>query len=79
MVSEASPDREEIEGGEWDEEPASIEVWRWGRAVRVAIRSEKSMGKAIELTRQEARDLISDIERALLSTVRKVRDEPRAD
>lgn len=38
-------------------ESCSVEVWRWGRKIRLAIRSEDSVGKCIELSPDDAMDL----------------------
>jgi hypothetical protein len=62
----------------WHDESASVEVWRWGPKVRLAIRSEDSVGKAIELTLDEARSLAAQLDSATRSGTRKVRDEPQA-
>lgn len=67
----------ERDGG-WHSENASVEVWRWGPTVRLAIRSEDSTGKAIELTFEEARSLAAQLDRATRSTTRLVKDEPQA-
>ena len=63
---------------QWREENCSVEVIRWGPAVWVAIRSEQSVGKAVELTLDEARDLAAELTRAANSTKRRIRDEPQA-
>ena len=63
---------------DWCEENASVEVWRWGRVVRLAIRSEQSIGKCIELTLEEARSLAADLDCSTRIHARKVRDEPQA-
>jgi hypothetical protein len=59
-------------------ENCSVEVARWGPNVWLAIRSEQSVGKAIELTLDEASDLAAELTRAASSTQRRIRDEPRA-
>lgn len=66
------------EGSDWHEENASVEVWRWGGAVRVAIRSENSVGKSIELPLPDARDLAERLLAAVNSNRRKVKDEPQS-
>ncbi|MDE2106117.1 MAG: hypothetical protein KGL39_53335 [Patescibacteria group bacterium] len=74
------PDGVMAEGitGDWHEENASVEVWRWGRAVRLAIRSEDSAGKAVELTLAEARTIGDQLLRAATPQGRLIRDEPLA-
>lgn len=59
-------------------EPCSVEVWRWGPKVRLAIRSEDSVGKCIELTLEDARDLAQRLTSTITGTRRAIRDEPQA-
>lgn len=59
-------------------ENASVEVLRWGASIWLTIRSEQSVGKAIELTLDEARRVGRELERAASSTQRRIRDEPQA-
>ena len=62
----------------WHYENASVEVWRWGPVVHLAIRSEDSKGKATELTLGEAKTLAEQLFACATSQQRKVRDEPQA-
>jgi hypothetical protein len=59
-------------------EACSVEVWRWGRAIRLAIRSEESVGKCIELNLDEAHDLAERILSTMRGMKRPIRDEPQA-
>lgn len=59
-------------------EPCSVEVWRWGRAIRLAIRSEDSVGKCIELSLDDAADLAQRLTATINADKRRIRDEPQA-
>lgn len=59
-------------------EACSIEVWRWGDAIRIAIRSQDSVGKCIELPIDEARDFANRVSASASNFVRAIRDEPQA-
>ena len=63
---------------DWHEEMASVEVWRWGTSIRLAIRSEDSVGKCIELSVPDARDLAERLLSTINAGKRKVKDDPRA-
>ena len=59
-------------------EACSVEVWRWGRSVRLAIRSEDSPGKCIELSLDDAQDLAHRLTATINTDKRAIRDEPQA-
>ena len=70
-------DNEQDEEG-FRHESCSVEVWRWGRAVRLAVRSEDSPGKCIELSLDDAQDLAHRLTATINADKRRIRDEPRA-
>lgn len=59
-------------------ESCSVEVWRWGRRIRLAIRSEDSVGKCIELELAEAMELSERLVATINADKRRIRDEPQA-
>jgi hypothetical protein len=63
---------------DWHPEDASVEVWRWGRSIRLAIRSRQSVGKCIELSLDDAQSLAERLISTMNADRRKVRDEPQA-
>ena len=66
------------EAPEGTEQFGSVEVTRWGDKVWLTIRSEQSVGKAIELTLDDAREVAALLTRSASSVARKIRDEPQA-
>jgi hypothetical protein len=59
-------------------ENASVEVWREGPEVWIAIRSEQSVGKAVALSRDEAREVAGLLTRSANGDLRPIRDNPQA-
>lgn len=68
----------EVENENFQLENASVEVWRWGSGMRLAIRSEQSVGKCIELSLDDACELAERIVATMKGTKRAIRDEPQA-
>jgi hypothetical protein len=59
-------------------EDCSVEVWRWGSSIRLAIRSRQSVGKCIELSLEDAQDLAERLLSSMNADRRRIRDEPQA-
>jgi hypothetical protein len=59
-------------------EDCSVEVWRWGASIRLAIRSRQSVGKCIELSLEDAQDLAERLLSTMNADRRRIRDEPQA-
>ena len=71
-------DEQETDSDGFGFEDCSVEVWRWGRSIRVAIRSAQSTGKCIELSLDDAQNLAERLIGTINADRRKIRDEPQA-
>ena len=76
MTTDPGAEGRAADGFAW--ESCSVEVWRWGRSIRLAIRSEDSIGKCIELSLDDAQDLAARLTATINAGKRRVKDDPRA-